>query len=116
LLLPGAFYEDGLADVADELAGSYDRLRALEIMEDLHVGAFGAIVLVLTLLTNVALLALLRDVSADLMCRALFTAYVVSRTWPLLTIGLVLHVSDAQTPNRSLWPIRSTWSVCSPRF
>ncbi len=95
VLLTGAFHEDGLADVADGLGGSYDRLRALEIMKDSRVGAFGAIAVVLTLLTKVALLALLGDVSADLMCMALFSAHVVSRTWPLLSIRLLVHVGDA---------------------
>jgi Cobalamin-5-phosphate synthase len=42
VLLTGGFHEDGLADVADGLGGSYDRERALEIMKDSRVGAFGA--------------------------------------------------------------------------
>ena len=32
VLLTGGFHEDGLADVADGLGGSYDRERALDIM------------------------------------------------------------------------------------
>ena len=43
VLLTGAFHEDGLADVADGLGGSLDRERALIIMKDSRVGAFGAI-------------------------------------------------------------------------
>jgi len=60
--LTGGFHEDGLADVADGLGGSYDRERALEIMKDSRVGAFGAMALVLALLCKVALLALLGSV------------------------------------------------------
>jgi adenosylcobinamide-GDP ribazoletransferase len=59
VLLTGAFHEDGLADVADGLGGSLDKTRALEIMKDSRVGAFGALALVLVVLTKVALLALL---------------------------------------------------------
>ncbi len=95
VMITGAFHEDGLADVADGLGGSADHTRALEIMKDSRVGAFGAIAVVLALLTKVALLALLGDVSAPLMCIALFCAHVVSRTWPLLTIRLLPHVGDA---------------------
>ncbi len=95
VMITGAFHEDGLADVADGLGGSYAKDRALEIMKDSRVGAFGAIAVVLALLTKVALLALLGDVSAALMCAALFAAHVVSRTWPLLTIRLLPHVGDA---------------------
>ena len=94
ILLTGAFHEDGLADVADGLGGSADRNRALLIMKDSRVGAFGAIAVVLALLCKVALLALLGDVSAPLMVLALFAAHVASRTWPLLTIRLLPHVGD----------------------
>ncbi|MBV5297238.1 MAG: adenosylcobinamide-GDP ribazoletransferase [Rhodoferax sp.] len=94
VLLTGAFHEDGLADVADGLGGSLDRQRALEIMKDSRVGAFGAIAVVLALLCKVALLAMLGDVSAPLLAAALLAAHVVSRTWPLLTIWLLPHVGD----------------------
>lgn len=95
VMITGAFHEDGLADVADGLGGSADRDRALTIMKDSRVGAFGAIAIVLALLCKVALLALLGDVSGPLMVLALFVAHVTSRTWPLLTIRLMRHVGDA---------------------
>ena len=93
--MTGAFHEDGLADVADGLGGTLDRNRALEIMKDSRVGAFGAIAVVLVLLAKVALLALLGSLDATLLCVALFLAHVLSRTWPLLTIRLLSHVGDA---------------------
>ncbi|MDP2000205.1 MAG: adenosylcobinamide-GDP ribazoletransferase [Rhodoferax sp.] len=95
VLMTGAFHEDGLADVFDGLGGSPDRDRALIIMKDSRVGAFGAIAVMLVLLTKVALLALLGSVSGTLMCVALFLAHVVSRSWPLLLIRLMPHVGDA---------------------
>ena len=95
VLMTGAFHEDGLADVADGLGGTLDRKRALEIMKDSRVGAFGAIAVVLALLAKVSLLALLGSLNTTLLCVALFLAHVVSRTWPLLTIRLLPHVGDA---------------------
>lgn len=95
VMVTGAFHEDGLADVADGLGGSLDRARALEIMKDSRVGAFGAIAVMLALLAKISLLALLGSLSSTLMCVALFAAHVVSRTWPLLTIRLLAHVGDA---------------------
>jgi adenosylcobinamide-GDP ribazoletransferase len=95
VLLTGAFHEDGLADVADGLGGTQDRERALLIMKDSRVGAFGAIAVVLALLCKVALLALLGGVSAAWLCTALFLGHVVSRTWPLLLIRWLVHVGDA---------------------
>ena len=95
VLITGAFHEDGLADVADGLGGSPERERALVIMKDSRVGAFGAIAMVLVLLAKVSLLALLGSMSGLLLCTALFLAHVVSRTWPLLLIRLMPHVGDA---------------------
>ena len=104
-----SFHEDGLADVADGLGGSYDKARALEIMKDSRVGAFGAMALVLALLAKVALLGLLGTVDgvqqgvegleeapfkAWYVCSALFAGHVVSRTLPLLLIYWLPHVGD----------------------
>jgi adenosylcobinamide-GDP ribazoletransferase len=95
VLLTGAFHEDGLADVADGLGGSPERLRALEIMKDSRVGAFGVLALLLALLAKVSLLATLGDVGLELACVGIFAAHVVSRTLPLLLIRLLPHVGDA---------------------
>ena len=92
--LTGAFHEDGLADVADGLGGSYDRDRTLIIMKDSRVGAFGAIAVVLAFLNKLALLALLGEVGLVWMCFALMAGHVISRTWPLLIIRWLPHVGD----------------------
>ncbi len=94
ILLTGAFHEDGLADVADGLSGSLQRERALEIMKDSRVGAFGAIAIVMALLVKLALVAQLASMGVPLLCACLFLAHVVSRTWPLLLIRLLPHVGD----------------------
>ncbi|SFC00471.1 cobalamin-5'-phosphate synthase [Polaromonas sp. OV174] len=106
VLLTGGFHEDGLADVADGLGGSYQRERALDIMKDSRVGAFGAMALVLVLLCKTALLALLGTVEGTpvagdaspfdgwYVCAALWIGHVVSRGLPLLMIRLLPHVGD----------------------
>ena len=125
VLLTGGFHEDGLADVADGLGGSYDRTRALDIMKDSRVGAFGAMALVLALLAKVALLALLGSVEGVptgwdetplntwYVCAALVAGHTVSRALPLLLIAWLPHVGDTaaskskpladQITARSLW-------------
>ena len=113
VLLTGAFHEDGLADLADGLGGSYDKARALEIMKDSRVGAFGALALSLAVLAKVALLALLGSVSGapggwgDIedayllpwanVCSALVAGHVVSRTLALLLVYALPHVGDSAT-------------------
>lgn len=109
VLLTGGFHEDGLADVADGLGGSASPERALEIMKDSRVGAFGALALVLALLCKVALLALLGSVEGTpeaweqapfggwYAAAALWTGHVVSRGLPLLVIRWLPHVGDTTT-------------------
>lgn len=92
--LTGAFHEDGVADLADGLGGSLERLRALEIMKDSRVGAFGALALVLVLLGKVSLLALLGEWGAFTLGTALLAGHTASRTWPLLTIASMAHIGD----------------------
>lgn len=50
----GAFHLDGLADAVDGLYGGRDRDDALRIMRDPHIGAMGAIVVVMVLLLKTA--------------------------------------------------------------
>jgi len=95
VLLTGGLHEDGLSDVADGLGGGHTRERALEIMKDSRVGAFGVLALALALLAKVALLALLGDVDWVLACAALFGAHVASRFFPLGLIRLLPYVSEA---------------------
>ena len=94
VMLTGAFHEDGLADIADGLGGSQNRERALEIMKDSRVGAFGAIAVTLVLLAKVSLLALIGDFDPAVMVAGIFVAHVASRTFPLLLIRLLPHVGD----------------------
>ena len=122
VLLTGAFHEDGLADVADGLGGSRDRERALTIMKDSRVGAFGALALVLMVLTKVSLLASIGSSDARVMCWGLFAAHVVSRGFPLLLIRAMAHVGDVagskskpladQISTHSLW-VAGVWLLAA---
>lgn len=58
LLLTGALHEDGLADTADGL-GARTRERALEIMRDSRIGAYGVLALGIVLALRIAALAAL---------------------------------------------------------
>lgn len=95
VLMTGGFHEDGLADVADGLGGSADRAQALEIMKDSRIGAFGAMALVLVLLSKMGLLALLGQRGLSQALAALVAAHVVSRFLPLLLVRAMQHVGDA---------------------
>ncbi len=95
VLLTGGFHEDGLADLADGLGGSYDRDRALEIMKDSRVGAFGAMALILALVTKIALLSALGDLQVLQIAVIIWASHTVSRALPMGLLALLAHVGDA---------------------
>jgi adenosylcobinamide-GDP ribazoletransferase len=93
VMLTGAFHEDGLADVADGLGGSAN--RALEIMKDSRIGAFGAVALVLALGLKFALLATLAGRGLETVAVAIVGAHVLSRLAPLFLIRWLPYVGDS---------------------
>ena len=113
VMLTGAFHEDGLADVADGLGGASDREGALSIMKDSRVGAFGALALVLVVLTKVSLLASIGSADAAVMCWGLFAAHVASRGFPLLLIRAMSYLGDsAGSKSKPLADRISVGSLC----
>ena len=52
ILLTGAFHEDGLADAIDGLGGGWNKEQVLTIMVDSRIGSYGAVGLVMALLTK----------------------------------------------------------------
>ena len=55
----GALHDDGLADTADGFGGGATRARKLEIMRDSHIGSYGALALVLSVVVRAACIAAL---------------------------------------------------------
>jgi adenosylcobinamide-GDP ribazoletransferase len=95
LLITGAFHEDGFADVCDGLGGTLDRERALAIMTDSRIGAFGAIGIVVMLMLKFASLAAFRPGPGAV---AIICAHVVSRLVPLmLMVTLPYAKPEAET-------------------
>jgi adenosylcobinamide-GDP ribazoletransferase len=90
MLLTGAFHEDGFADTCDGLGGGSSRERALAIMQDSRIGAFGAIGLFLMLgLKWTTLLALPGAVFAQ----CVVASHMLSR-W--CAIGLIAFLPYAR--------------------
>ncbi|MDO8206434.1 MAG: adenosylcobinamide-GDP ribazoletransferase [Gallionella sp.] len=88
ILITGAFHEDGLSDFADGLGGGFTRDKALAIMKDSRVGAYGAISLILVLLLKYqALTALCGSHSLLFAASALIAAHGFSR---LMAASLML--------------------------
>jgi adenosylcobinamide-GDP ribazoletransferase len=57
----GALHEDGLVDTADGFGGGATPARKLEIMRDSHIGSYGALALLLSVVVRVGAIAALGD-------------------------------------------------------
>ncbi|BDA82598.1 adenosylcobinamide-GDP ribazoletransferase [Aureimonas sp. SA4125] len=75
----GGLHEDGLSDVADGLGGHHPKDRALEIMKDSRIGAYGALALVLSLMLRASLLADIVATGTGQAALALLAAAAASR-------------------------------------
>jgi adenosylcobinamide-GDP ribazoletransferase len=89
VLVTGALHEDGLADTADALGGAADRERALEILKDPRVGAFGTVAIVLSILLRVTLLATVGPLAPV----AILLGQCVSRAPPVWQLAILPYVS-----------------------
>ncbi len=86
IYLTGAFHEDGFADTCDGLGGGMTRERALEIMKDSRVGAYGAIGIACMLAAKLSALAMLPPrvaVGALLLAHPLSRLAAASLIWQL---------------------------------
>jgi adenosylcobinamide-GDP ribazoletransferase len=94
VLFTGGFHEDGFADSCDGLGGHVSRERALEIMKDSRIGAYGAIGLVLMLGLKAATLSALGAASVWTAMTALLLAHTASRAATVLMIAWLPYAGD----------------------
>ncbi len=98
LLLTGGLHEDGFADVCDGLGGGRTRERALEIMRDSRLGAFGVTGLVLLLGLKWQAMA---SLPPAVLPAALIAAAAASRGGALaITLALPYARSDGRAAQR----------------
>lgn len=95
IYMTGAFHEDGFADTCDGLGGGMTKERALEIMKDSRVGAYGAIGIVCMLGAKLAALATLPPASA---IGALLLAHPLSR---LAATSLIWQMQYARAEGKA---------------
>jgi adenosylcobinamide-GDP ribazoletransferase len=104
IVLTGAFHEDGLADSADALGGSFDREKLFAILKDSRVGTYGALALVLSVSLRAASLVAL-DSAAPL---ALIFVHAAARTTPVWMMAGVPYVTSRDT-SKSRPVVRTGW-------
>jgi adenosylcobinamide-GDP ribazoletransferase len=95
IYMTGAFHEDGFADACDGLGGGVTRERALEIMKDSRIGAYGAIGILLLLAVKCTALAHLPPLQAE---AALIVAHPLSR---LMAASLIWRMDYARVEGKA---------------
>ena len=93
LLLTGAFHEDGFADVCDGLGGATSRERALAIMKDSRIGAYGAIGIAMMLGLKAAALV---SLPTGWVAAALVLAHGASRAAAVSLIRWLPYAGDVE--------------------
>lgn len=89
IYITGALHEDGLADASDGLGGGWDKAQVLAIMADSRLGSYGAIALVLALLTKYQALV---QMPVWLLPVILVTAHTLSRLAAVLLMASLDYV------------------------
>ena len=95
IYMTGAFHEDGFADACDGLGGGVTRERALDIMKDSRIGAYGAIGILLLLAVKCSALAHLPPLTAVV---ALIVAHPLSR---LMAASLIWRMEYARAEGKA---------------
>lgn len=91
IALTGALHEDGFADCCDGLGGHAPRERALEIMRDSRIGAYGALGLAFSVGLRWAALAALTPEAGAV---ALIVAHVWGRALMTATLALLPYARE----------------------
>jgi adenosylcobinamide-GDP ribazoletransferase len=91
MIVTGGLHDDGLADTADGFGGGATPERKLEIMRDSHIGCYGALALLLSVVMRVAAISGLEDPSRVMV--AFCSAGMLGRGGILM---LLLQVSPAR--------------------
>jgi adenosylcobinamide-GDP ribazoletransferase len=91
ILLTGAFHEDALSDFCDGFGGGYGKEKILAIMKDSRIGTYGAVGLILLLLSKFFFIKAFDPLMIPVL---LIAAHALSRLNTVLMIFTSRYVSD----------------------
>ena len=91
LYLTGGFHEDGWSDMVDGFGGGWEKAQILAIMKDSRIGSFGAMALVMLLLTKFCALV---EIDPLAIPAALLAGHAVSRFAAATLLRALDYVRD----------------------
>jgi len=89
MLITGAFHEDGLADLADAVAGGSTRTRRFEILDDSRLGTYGTAALCSSIVARIAAVAALAAIGPAVTVASTVSAHAVARGVAVGALGFV---------------------------
>ncbi len=95
LLLTGGLHEDGLADFADGFGAGSNPEMILRIMKDSHIGTYGVLTLITSLMLRVLLISSLGSI--DMIALWLFAAQGVSRVTPVMLLRVCPYLRSEKS-------------------
>ncbi|MDX1973274.1 MAG: adenosylcobinamide-GDP ribazoletransferase [Candidatus Sumerlaeia bacterium] len=98
LLLTGCFHEDGLADTADAIGGSFTREKLFEILKDSRIGSYGGAALVISLVGRAALIGEL----GGAVVWAFPLVWSWARVFPVWLMALMTYATPEKSRSRDL--------------
>lgn len=120
IFITGALHEDGLADLVDGLGGARTREKALEIMKDSRIGAYGSVALISTILGKFIFLSALAQVSLSLTFFTILAASIFSRFLVLVAMTCLPYSGDISFskskamfagPRLSIFTVGALWTI-----
>ncbi|HNC52718.1 MAG TPA: adenosylcobinamide-GDP ribazoletransferase [Accumulibacter sp.] len=87
----GAFHEDGWTDMVDGFGGGWEKAKILAIMKDSRIGSFGAIALIMLLLTKFCALL---EFERQEIPRILIAGHTISRFAAATLLRALAYVRD----------------------
>lgn len=97
IITTGALHEDGLADTIDGFFGGKNKQDKLKIMKDSHIGSYGVLALIISVLTRILLLwqiILTLDVFASLL---VFIAIAALSRTSILWLWVQQEIADEES-------------------
>ena len=91
LLLTGAFHEDGWGDMVDGFGGGWEKAQILSIMKDSRIGSYGAVAMILLLLTKFFALV---EIEPTMIPAVLLAGHAFSRLCAISLLRRLAYVRD----------------------
>ena len=91
LLVTGAFHEDGWGDMVDGFGGGWEKAQILTIMKDSRIGSYGAVAMILMLLTKFCALV---EIDLPMIPLVLIAGHAFSRLCAISLLRGLNYVRD----------------------